>query len=375
MVRAEAIVDGWEHHLRKKQESDDSSAAEVEQCLHEDVKILLNDIMFDSQPLIVQLCSSSPNKLYEASRVLLQLQHIVGLDFNLGCPQKCAQTGNFGAFLADSQPDLALDCVAAMRRAIDDDNYEKPNKTKAKLSCKIRLRNTTENTLQFARRLHQQGCERLTIHCRRRHDKHDGPPDYVAAVALTKALRSLNNFQIIINGSINSVDDARKVLHETKADGVMIARGFLANPLLFCDVSSPTSRERIMPLHMAARYLDHAELQPPPSHLYIQTHLRWIFRGQLRPKDEDDDSALNWKIKIWTVLVRPYLTGVEQFRCVLGLLARYMIEEKSLSYNEIPLSLGDYVHSTFQEIRYGRDLGTIDAAIHTTEGLALGLFD
>jgi hypothetical protein len=150
MVRAEAIVDGWEHHLRKKQESDDSSAAEVEQCLHEDVKILLNDIMFDSQPLIVQLCSSSPNKLYEASRVLLQLQHIVGLDFNLGCPQKCAQTGNFGAFLADSQPDLALDCVAAMRRAIDDDNYEsqtrrKPNfhakfdyETPLKIRCSLR---------------------------------------------------------------------------------------------------------------------------------------------------------------------------------------------------------------------------------------------
>ena len=79
----------------------------------------------------------------------------------------------------------------------------------------------------------------------------------------------------------------------------MIARGFLENPLLL-------NGHRNSPLSMASIYLDHAEKQFPPSHLYIQAHLRWLFRKELRPNDDDENgSPTNWKTKLWTVLVRP----------------------------------------------------------------------
>ncbi|KAL3914637.1 MAG: hypothetical protein SGILL_006022, partial [Bacillariaceae sp.] len=112
MVRADAVIEGWEYHLR--QNNNDVSAKDKE-CLHEDAIILLEDIMVDKDPLIVQLCSSEPDDLYQASQVLLRLEHVVGLDLNLGCPQKCAKIGGFGAFLADNQPDLALECISAMK--------------------------------------------------------------------------------------------------------------------------------------------------------------------------------------------------------------------------------------------------------------------
>ncbi|KAL3908538.1 MAG: hypothetical protein SGILL_008444, partial [Bacillariaceae sp.] len=189
-----------------------NGAPKDKDCLHEDAIILLEDIMVDKDPVIVQLCSSKPDELYQASQVLLRLKHIVGLDLNLGCPQKCAKIGGFGAFLADNQPDLALECIAAMKH------------------------------------------------------KHDGPADFDTAAALIQALRECDTpCEIIVNGSINNVDDAKEILCKTKADGLMIARGFLENPLLLSQ--SPNT-----PLYMAARYLDYAETHFPPSHLYIQLH-------------------------------------------------------------------------------------------------------
>ena len=70
---------------------------------------------------------------------------------------------------------------------------------------------------------------------------------------------------------------------------------------------------------IAAEYLDYAEKYPPPSPLFIRKHLRWIFRKQLQPKSKNptpEEYKTNWKSRLWTFLVRPYLTGIDQFRLV-----------------------------------------------------------
>ncbi len=403
MVRAEHVVNAFECWERKQQPHQQQSVKQTmeSQELHEDGLIFLHDIMVDTEPLVVQLCGCSPESLYQSCRILLRLNQspyqcqIVGLDFNLGCPQQCAQNETFGAFLADEKPRVALECVAAMRQAIDEVCYDEGNpqvhKTsilsssamkRPRLSCKIRLRDTTVDTLQFAKRLSQQGCELLIVHCRRRKDRHDGMPDYEAGVDLVAALHHDINMPVVINGDVTSVTDAKTILGKTKAHAVMIARGFLCNPLL---LSSMTMKETLTtrmhalhtPLCIAAMYIDQVEKHPPPSSLYIRGHLRWIFRSALRPyyvqKDHPDN--LHWKGRIYNFLARPYLVMIVQFRSLLGMYARYMIKEEDFPDDlAIPPSLSGYMDASFHDIRYGYVKSDIEDSV-PVEGLAMGLFD
>jgi tRNA-dihydrouridine synthase len=53
--------------------------------LHEDGKLLLTDIMRDTDPLVVQLCGHDPFILSQAVRILCQVTpHLHGVDLNLG---------------------------------------------------------------------------------------------------------------------------------------------------------------------------------------------------------------------------------------------------------------------------------------------------
>lgn len=65
------------------------------------------------RPLIAQFCGNNPDTVVRAAR------HVEGrcdgIDLNLGCPQKIAKKGNYGAFLL-SNPQLCEDIVSAMSR-------------------------------------------------------------------------------------------------------------------------------------------------------------------------------------------------------------------------------------------------------------------
>lgn len=399
MIRAEQVIKAWEYYHHYYYWTLKASSRDIIDILpqdlppmHEDAILVLTDVMQDkSDPLVIQLCGCQPDILYRACRILLGFNHehgcqIVGLDLNLGCPQVCADVGNFGAFLAEGQPEVALKCVAAMRRAIDDDHSENRSRStntfdKPRLFCKIRLRDSTEDTIQFARSLQEYGCEVLTVHCRRRQDKHDGIPDYETGRQLVQTFQP--KLPILINGNIQCLHDAQKVLQQTRASGVMIARGFLNNPLLLVNTTTTTKvfspPSPLSVLSMANLYLDHVERHPPPSSLYIRKHFQWLFRAHVRPKTtsqfdgfDDDD----WKSKLWTFLQRPYLETIVQFRCILGLYARYMQLEGEMA--DIPKSLYNYRGVTFRDIRYGRITSQIQVREEEEddgEVMGVGFFD
>jgi tRNA-dihydrouridine synthase len=306
---------------------------------HEDGILLLTDICADREPLIVQICGNHPETLEKATRVLLELNdkfennlQIQGVDLNLGCPQNCALEGGFGAFLAEEHPDLAVACVAAMKRAIKDYSPKRA----FRLSCKIRLFEDDNRTISFAQSLVSAGCELLAVHCRRRVDEHSGPPDLVAGTKLVNAL----SVPVIINGvSIRSVTDVIDALEMTGAHGVMVAREFLANPRLL------QSSQQVDPAILAAEYLDYAEQCPPPSRKFIETHLRWIFRAELQPQKPYSDDYTDWRKRLWTFLVRPYVETIDQFRQVVVLYAK-------LNGSECPPSLKMLPEPSFQSIRH-----------------------
>ena len=294
----------------------------------------------DKPNLVVQLCGSDPDELERAATAILQTYPgLKGIDLNLGCPQPAADKEHFGAFLVERDPDLAVACVRALVRAAD--AYAQANQQdvlleslsplpnrRARISAKMRLLDDAKFGIAFAQRLVTEGgLEMLTVHCRYRTDKHNGPANLMAGRALVEAL----DIPVIINGGVSSGTDARHIIDVTGAAGVMSARGFLRNPRMLSASFSLSGgmikarEEDENPAYLAAEYLDFCKEYPPPSAMYIRKHLRWIFRVELQPTEKEAgkevyrDPVRGWRARLWTFLVRPYINSLQQFRALVGL--------------------------------------------------------
>jgi len=294
----------------------------------------------DTSNLVVQLCGSSPQSLGEATSAVLDIYHKncatlpFGIDLNLGCPQECAKREGFGAFLVEKDIDATISCIGSMRQAID--VYCSRVTTKPTLSAKIRvLDGGVDDTIVFAKKLKSAGIDFLAVHCRRRQEKHNGEPDWDAGREIVAALPDL---PVVLNGGISCFNDVTLVTERTNCHGVMVATGYLSNHQAFnSTIQSETSTEPKSAVELASQYLDFAEIYPPPSYLYIQKHLRWIFRSSLQPENDPSFNATDWKdwrVKMWSFLVRPYLRSVEQFR---GFLALYV--QQSGNEDRVPDSI------------------------------------
>ena len=349
MLRAEQIIKA--HDLEQRGEKD--------KITHEDGLLLWQDVACDPEPVVVQICGNSPEVLKQAVHILCQVTpHLEGIDFNLGCPQICAREGNFGAFLAQEQPAQVKACVASMRQALEEYYHanhanKNNNKVRPRLSCKIRLlESNIQETIDFAKGLVEAGCELLAVHCRKCADKHDGIPNWKAGRALVEALSSPassngTSVPVIVNGGLNSLEDIRNALEQTGAHGVMLARGALANPLFLVQPNA-------CPAALAAAYLEYATKYPPPGPLFIRKHLRWIFRSTLEPPDPSNVDYWDWRPRLWTFLVRPYLTSMTQFRQVVVLYVNLTNENNTDASSKIPMpeSLQNEPIPTFKSIRH-----------------------
>eukprot|EP00978_Attheya_sp_CCMP212_P001054 scaffold2161_cov57-Attheya_sp.AAC.2 len=334
MIRAKDVLNAYNHW------KDGTNVS----TLNEEAKMCFYDTCSQDRPLVVQICGRCPEQIESATKALIEIyEHrgnpLDGIDLNLGCPQECADVGRFGAFLAEREPDVAIECIKAMRRAIDDTHID--SKSKPLLSAKIRLLDEDIATLKFAQKLQVSGCDLLTVHCRGRTDKHNGEARFDTGATLIKAL----DIPVIINGSISSSSDVERVVRETGAHGVMVARGFLENHRML--QKEGKEKERIDPAALAAEYLDFAEKYPPPSPLYIRRHFRWMFRGELQPDSSDKIDFKDWRPRLWTFLVRPYLETIDQFRQVVRLYA-------TLNASTIPPSLAHLPEPSFKSIRNGK---------------------
>eukprot|EP00579_Thalassiosira_antarctica_P012762 CAMPEP_0201908122 /NCGR_PEP_ID=MMETSP0903-20130614/323_1 /ASSEMBLY_ACC=CAM_ASM_000552 /TAXON_ID=420261 /ORGANISM="Thalassiosira antarctica, Strain CCMP982" /LENGTH=424 /DNA_ID=CAMNT_0048442391 /DNA_START=63 /DNA_END=1334 /DNA_ORIENTATION=- len=314
-------------------------ACSIEESAH----LMLRDAhRSDTANLMVQLCGSCPVKLAQATTAVLDIYSSnngilpSGVDLNLGCPQECAAKDGFGAFLAENDASTAIECIASMKNAID--NYPRYKKTignKPRLSAKIRLLGSgVDGTIEFIRKLQTAGVAFVVVHCRRRTDKHDGNADWDSGGKIVAAFPS--GF-IILNGGISDYNDAMQVMERTKCHAVMAATGYLRNHRRYVAPSKTTPS--LEPQHVAMEYLELAESFPPPSYLYIQKHMRWIFRDILQPENDPSFDRLDysaWRVRLLTFLESRNLRSTEQFRLFVALYVQ-------LSECEPPKSIRDLV--------------------------------
>ncbi len=152
------------------------------------------------------------------------------IDINFGCPMpKIYQNGEGSALLKN--PSLAEKIVAGCKKS------GKP------ITCKMRI-GLTENSingLEFATALENGGADMITVHGRTREKIYAGD---IHGEEIAKIVAKIK-IPVIANGGIFTKEDADKVMTETGADGVMLARGALEKPWLFAEIlNNPYSADK-----------------------------------------------------------------------------------------------------------------------------------
>lgn len=152
------------------------------------------------------------------------------IDINFGCPMpKIYQNGEGSALLKN--PSLAEKIVAECKKS------GKP------ITCKMRI-GLTENSingLEFATALENGGADMITVHGRTREKIYAGD---IHGEEIAKIVAKVK-IPVIANGGIFTKADADKVMTETGADGVMLARGALEKPWLFAEIlNNPYSADK-----------------------------------------------------------------------------------------------------------------------------------
>jgi len=220
---------------------------------------------------IVQLAGDDPDTLVAAGRLALAggNKNVVALDLNLGCPQKIAKKGNYGAYLL-RDPQLIKRCLTAMVKGLD-----------IPITAKVRRLATEEETLELVRMIESCGVQMLTIHGRRVEENKlfTGPADWEIIRKVVGAL----SIPVVANGGISSHADALRCLEETGAAGVMSSEGLLENPRLFSESGDALFRHSYIQsqLQIAEEFLGIVKSHRLPRPLFqvVRSHLfKMLFR-------------------------------------------------------------------------------------------------
>lgn len=171
------------------------------------------------RPLTVQFCSNDPDDLLNAAKHVAPFCDAV--DLNLGCPQGIAKRGKYGAFLQET-PDLIASMIRKLNEELD-----------VPVTAKMRVLETKEKTLAYAKTLLDAGASIITVHGRRREQKghNTGLADWNMIRHLRESLPK--DTVIFANGNILQHEDIATCLEVTGADGVMSAEGNLYDPTIF----------------------------------------------------------------------------------------------------------------------------------------------
>ena len=182
-------------------------------------------------PRAVQLFGSEP-EVMRAACENEALAPFPVVDINMGCPvPKIYKNGEGSALLEN--PALAEKIVSECV------------KSGKAVTVKIRIGVTEKKlvTEEFAKRMEGAGASLLTVHGRTRDKFYSGEVNFKEIEKAKQAVK----IPVVANGGVFSLADGEKLMAETGADGVMIARAALFDPQIFCAFTGkPTQNKKEM---------------------------------------------------------------------------------------------------------------------------------
>jgi len=173
-------------------------------------------------PIAVQIAGADPRMLAEAARYNVERGAQI-IDINMGCPAKKVCNAAAGSALLANEALVSL-ILETVVRAVD-----------VPITLKIRTgpRPDARNAVSIARRAQDAGIAALAVHGRTRACAFVGPVEYQTIAAVKRAV----TLPVFANGDVTTPQQARYVLRETGADGLMIGRAAQGRPWIFREIA------------------------------------------------------------------------------------------------------------------------------------------
>lgn len=221
-------------------------------------------------PLAAQLMGSDPQLMAEMAQEV-EKRGAPRIDLNCGCPSNTVTGRGAGSSLL-KEPNLLHDIAKAMVKAV-------------KVPVSIKMRSGFDNISLFKENLlaaQESGACYITLHPRTKVDGY-GPP---ARWDLIAEAKSILRIPLVGNGDILNVQDALKMLKETKCDALMIGRGSVINPFIFHQIKSHYSCIPFKPSWESLERYFEAYLSAIPEDTPVKTRINkmkqlmgFLFKG------------------------------------------------------------------------------------------------
>ena len=176
-----------------------------------------------------QIFGSDPAILREACEHE-KMQPFPIVDINMGCPVPKIYKNGEGSALMEN-PALAEKIVS---------ECVKSGKI---ITVKFRIGITDKKliTEEFAKRMEGVGASLITIHGRTKDKIYAGDVNIREIAAAKNAVK----IPVVANGGVFSNEDAERLLNETGADGIMVARAALFDPQIFCALTGTATESKL----------------------------------------------------------------------------------------------------------------------------------
>lgn len=241
----------------------------------------------EERPIAIQIFGSDIDSFVKAAEYVEENIHPDIIDINMGCPvPKVALKSQAGSALLKN-PEKIYEIVKAVK-----DNTSTP------ISVKIRSGwdENHINAIEVGKLVEKAGASLIAIHARTRSQGYSGNADW----NIIKKLKENVNIPVIGNGDIKTIEDAKKMLEETKCDAIMIGRASLGNPWFIKEcveyiengniIEKPTYEERLNMIkkHFQLLKENTSERQ---ALLEIRTHALWYIK--YLPNNKEYKNKLN----------------------------------------------------------------------------------
>ncbi|MDR2081697.1 MAG: tRNA-dihydrouridine synthase family protein [Campylobacteraceae bacterium] len=167
---------------------------------------------------IIQLAGSDIAGIIKAVEILNNMDGILGIDLNCGCPVPKVVAQDAGSSLLRDLPHLAK-IVEAMKK----------HSNKRYVSVKTRIGFSEKTPEIIAKTIEEAGADFISVHGRTRSGGYKAEVDYDA---IRRAKESVK-IPVFANGDITTYEKALEIKQFTKCEGVMIGRGAVGNPWIF----------------------------------------------------------------------------------------------------------------------------------------------